>query len=413
MRRAGRNDPCPCNSRKKYKRCCADKDAEADRNNASGRSSAKPISTSLASRGPFGQRLRLTITPQFQGKDHQNHPQRLGAILGRRKFSAVFTLGKPGVQTPPETSFSFDPAAEGDSHLLVTHEAPSRPQPVRFSTVTPDGTQLNFAAVPNQRGALGRLESEPFDADDLTDAENKVWAALMPALSGFSALLDIPLFVEHVWVVDTATHASRASAVTPFLDAPIGGLPRVELSNELRAYVSVYREAVNTNSSAYQFLCFYKIIESLRARRGRVQGERASRGESRLRFSNERVPRGWREQVAWLEALFATHAELTTDAVARYIPEPAVGQKLTYIADHHLRPIRDAIAHTLFDEMQRELIVSMDVAMHTFVLQDWLPFTKCAARRLLKNEFPGEFLVGVPDPSSAATADPEPNASEA
>ncbi len=41
-------------------------------------------------------------------------------------------------------------------------------------------------------------------------------------------------------------------------------------ADEFRLYASLYREALNSLSLRYQFLCYYKIAEGISARRGRL-----------------------------------------------------------------------------------------------------------------------------------------------
>jgi hypothetical protein len=289
--------------------------------------------------------------------------------------------------------------------LLLTHAAheanPADAVELKFRTQQGDGTGLMFAAIPNERGALGRLESDPYRADNFVDAERRAWDALMPALSGYSATLDMPLVVEHVVVTDIERSASRATMLTPFFEAPIAAAPNAALAPELRAYVSVYREGMNTNSSTHQFLCFYKIIESVRARRERIQGERLSRGEPVLRYQHERIPADRDSQIKWVQALFPFNEELDEFTVGMYVPDAASGRKLNHIIDKTLCPIRDSIAHALFDDANRELLISTDSALNIFDIDEWLPLTKCIARRNLKNEFPHQFLVGVPEPTAS------------
>jgi hypothetical protein len=58
-----------------------------------------------------------------------------------------------------------------------------------------------------------------------------------------------------------------------------------------------------------------------------------------------------------------------------------------------LRPLRDRIGHALGLLQGEELELSADDLLHREEVNTWLPLTKCTVRRMLKNEFPTEFLA--------------------
>jgi len=57
-----------------------------------------------------------------------------------------------------------------------------------------------------------------------------------------------------------------------------------------------------------------------------------------------------------------------------------------------LKPLRDRIGHALGLLEGEELTLSADELLHTEEVNRWLPLTKCIVRRMLKNEFPSDFL---------------------
>ena len=85
-------------------------------------------------------------------------------------------------------------------------------------------------------------------------------------------------------------------------------------------------------------------------------------------------------------------------------PLEALGKKVSHVIDQHLRPIRLRIAHAVLDS--GELTLSPDEPNEERELIEWLPLAKCIARRMLKNDFPAEFLgylhedgtIGSPQP---------------
>jgi hypothetical protein len=132
-----------------------------------------------------------------------------------------------------------------------------------------------FTGYPNEKGFLGKIVSAFFQAQDRSDAEHKAFRAIAPALSNWSAHLDIPLEIVQRETKELATGNIQTSIVVPYLEAPFAVAPTHRPSNDFRGYSSLYREALSCSSSVYCFICFYKIIEGLRARRTRL--ERAAR----------------------------------------------------------------------------------------------------------------------------------------
>jgi hypothetical protein len=71
-------------------------------------------------------------------------------------------------------------------------------------------------------------------------------------------------------------------------------------------------------------------------------------------------------------------------------------RKFNRIIYDDLRPLRHAVAHSLLDD--KEIAVPDDELMNR-KLSKWLPLTKCIVRRVLKNEFPYEFLTSLRKPT--------------
>lgn len=79
---------------------------------------------------------------------------------------------------------------------------------------------------------------------------------------------------------------------------------------------------------------------------------------------------------------------MALDSIFR--PE-VLGKKFGDVIDQILVPLRVDIAHAL-SLQSGELTLSADELLHTQRVNNWLPLTKCIARRMLKDEFPAEFL---------------------
>jgi LmbE family N-acetylglucosaminyl deacetylase len=104
----------------------------------------------------------------------------------------------------------------------------------------------------------------------VAEAVSKATNAIAPILSNLSAQFDIPLRVQQMEIVELRTEVRHLIVVVPYNDAPFAPPDHIPLSDDFLLFVSWYREALGSNTAAYQFLCFYKIIEAIRKRRASV-----------------------------------------------------------------------------------------------------------------------------------------------
>jgi hypothetical protein len=247
----------------------------------------------------------------------------------------------------------------------------------------------------NERGFLAKLTTVCVAAT-FQEAYRKASAALHPAISDWSLTLDIPVAVYQTDVKEASTGGVRMTFMPPYPVASFGLIPSGELPPELMGYASVYREALLSNSPLYQFLCYFKIIESLRTRRDRLAAERRAAGIS-LAQPFEKIPTNEATLVPWLDAIFSVRPpawdKMIVDSIL--LPE-AIGRTFTYISDTVLAGLRNNIAHALFEGS--ELAISIDDQVKMEAIHRWLPIAKCMVRRMLKNEFRNLVFAGLPNP---------------
>jgi hypothetical protein len=336
----------------------------------------------------------LLMRPQFAPK---NDPRNLIPVEGAPgDYIVVFTFARPGYVPSPEREFSMEPNIPGDSHLAMAPPAvrvtPERPaiKMHKIYTTTETGEVVVFVAHPNSRGFLGRLETK-LRANNFTHAELKAQEAIAPALSNWSAHLDVPFWIWRTHLVEVASSAKLVIVTNPFPEVPFTLLGPGELTKELRAFASLYREALSTNSPTFSFLCWFKIAEGVRKRRERIAVERVKQGEKPIR-PIERVPAKSEEFVPWLNALFPVRPgpwdRLTLDSI--FVLE-ARGRKFNDLLDKELVDLRNDIGHAISDQSGEPALVADD-ALHIRRARRWLPLIRCLVRRMLKNEFPEEFL---------------------
>ena len=164
--------------------------------------------------------------------------------------------------------------------------------------------------------------------------------------------------------------------------------------SEFRGYAALYREALNTNSPSFEFLCLFKIIESLRGRRKRLERE-ARRNNAQYTSPVEAFPSSTAEIKQWLETLFYIRREFDLSTFEAAVPPDFRGRAAADVIENVLNPLRVNIAHALLPE-DGELPVSPDDLLDTHKVTRVLLVTKCLVRRMLKNDFPNDFLNHLP-----------------
>jgi hypothetical protein len=254
---------------------------------------------------------------------------------------------------------------------------------------------FEFTGFPNEQGFLGKVVSEPFHANDRNDAERKAYDALGPALSNWSVHLDIPLEVQIIETMELRNENVGIRLVQAFLEAPfsVEGTPPPH-DSEFAHYASMYREALNSNSPVYRFLCLFKIIEGIRFRRARL-GKEAGGDREKCYRPMEDIPNDDASARVWLSAIFPIHREWDDLTLHQMIPSESKGKRLTHVVITELTNLRDQIAHGIM--RSGELALSADDLVQIQRVNRWVPLTRCIARRMLKNDFPSQFLSYLKD----------------
>jgi hypothetical protein len=408
----GRNDPCPCGSGKKFKKCHGGTGQAAPRESrvvpaarirADEGTTLEPNQTSASvPLGGFpGQNQHYTIVNQFRN-GRPSHP---AGHPGQ--YKVVFVFSRPGRAPRSDRDLSFNLASEGDSHLSIN--APQvLPRGTEGENVialhlehTHRGRTVKLVCGPNAQGFVASAEAE-LSASSFQEAEVEASRALTPALSMWSATLNIPLHIHQVEVTELRTGNVRLSVTTPYYDAPAGMVSQSGLNEDFLWFAALYREATNTNSPLYRFLCIYKIIEGIVVRRA------ATKVYPRVK---ERVPDDPAHFNQWLDALFPVRpAQWDAMALDSVFTAEALGRTVGDIRDKYLRPIRNDIGH-LFGESEGtnpKARLWIDDPQQTIKVHHWLPLATCIARLMLKNEFPGVFLAFLDERGNSPGGPPNP-----
>jgi len=339
--------------------------------------------------GLEGHRYYWVLRPSF--KDPED-PRNLGGAEGLPgKYRVVLTLAKPGYPLHLPGRHALESTLEGDSNLYIGSDFEKRH---RF-LLKCEGKDFKMTMSANSQGRLGKVILSELEAQGFADAQSLSWRVVSPTLSLLAANLDIPLMIGQVDITELRTGSLSGSILVDFTDVGLHLFPLAGMSEEFKHYVSMYREALNSNSPLYEFLCLFKIIESIRERRGRIAIELKASGESATR-PKEQFP-ALEELPLRLAALLPETArrEWQTKSLSDTFPKAAYGRRFGFLIDEFLRPLRTRIAHGLLDT--GELGFSIDEYGHLRSVERLLPLTKYMTRQMLKNEFPEEFLQGVGD----------------
>ena len=309
-------------------------------------------------------------------------------------YKVIFTISRPGFSLHPEGSFTFNPDLEGDSHLAITEPAIKEILRRNGDAINiasnSDVGNFNFLGFPNRKGFLGKIILSPINALNFEDAEKRAYRALTPSLSNISLFFDIPLHICQTEVCELRTNSKRLSVLLPFIEKPFTTeLPKI-LSQSLRKYGGYYREALNSNSVFYNFLCFFKIIEGMRERRKELNSKKKSQCEKPQKYPRHKIPSTKSDKLKLLDSIFPISHNWDDMALDQVFPRESIDRNIFDIVDKELKNLRNKIAHAFLKPSKPTL--SLDEAEDINLVQKWLPLTKCIARLVLKDEFPDAFL---------------------
>src|SRR5947207_10703174 len=277
--RASTQKRCSCGSGKLEKNCHKPKSAAVP--NAVPAAAAPPAGArlidvtkkpemSMRPWGVPGEEHRIVVAPMM--KDGPKLDQ-INLAGNRGRYRVQFLLARPRDPVAKEREHKFIDGVVGSSHIrFAKPEAERGEHDVDRIVLQLVGKDYQVIGSADKDGFLGKLTAE-LDADNAQAAEHEVYGSITPFLSAWSMNADVPIHIETMQITDLTTQVSSLRVLTPHFEMnfPASGAPPF-FQDEFCQYASIYREGLNTNSAFYRFLCFYKIIESLIAKRGRASG---------------------------------------------------------------------------------------------------------------------------------------------
>lgn len=198
--------------------------------------------------GPAGIRGELFVLDVFENEARRDEDRLHDTSM--RKFKLAGRLGKSETATK-DIKFGFD-VDDGDSFLLT-------PETTRLSRVRcPDGV---FELRKNSRGEHSLVEFE-CEAGSIADARKKFMLAVVPFLDLLTFNVNSPLFLTSISIEDSKNNIRALDYVSPYRPATLS--PHFgSLFPELMPVFALYREAKNSGSSFYKFLCYHKLLDGI------------------------------------------------------------------------------------------------------------------------------------------------------
>jgi hypothetical protein len=278
---------------------------------------------------------------------------------------------------------------EGSSYFALGEPAVknSEYKGLHIERVWPDKTTTRVVFSVNSEGFLSRLHIEELPASSFGDADRKARELIHPILSNLSLKYDVPVKVAQFDVTEKSTGTLRTAVrVGPRFAIPLE--KEMVIGPMLRGLSSLYREGMNSTSPTYAFLCFYKIIESIKKRREHIGQICRSYGEPPLRFEAVRIPAADPELANLAAGAFPKSYQWDAMTVSQVFRVETRSKKLFDVFDKYLTPLRNRIAHALLDSGE---FADLDDPKLLRDIEEWLPFTRFAARIALLTDMKVEL----------------------
>jgi len=100
------------------------------------------------------------------------------------------------------------------------------------------------------------------EATTVSEARDKFLSGFTPYLDHTSYIANIPIHITQIAIHDKK-HETRSTIYTSPYSAVLLNPHAANIYNDLMPIYALYREAKNSNSPFYKFLCYYKILEGI------------------------------------------------------------------------------------------------------------------------------------------------------
>jgi hypothetical protein len=225
--------------------------------------------------GPAGIRADLVIVAVMENESRRD-VDRLHDTTPR-PFKVVARLGKTALAADGING-DFDPE-DGESYLSLPDEAVA-------SRVRLDGGMMEFKKNAKAEKSLVEFTCT---AISLSEAKSKFLDFALPFLDHQAYVANCPIFVQSIRIEDANNQLHSIDYVSPYRTSAISQ-HLIEVSKELAPVFAMYREAKNSHSDFYKFLCYHKIMDGLLGTLRTAVNQRARKLNIALRRQGDVVP---------------------------------------------------------------------------------------------------------------------------
>lgn len=208
------------------------------------------ITLSLEQFGPAGVRHELHVLA-MRADESRTDEERLHDT-SVRKFKIAGRLGK--IQNAPVSE-----GVKGDFTSKDGSSYFQSAQGARLTTLNSPEGEFKFGS--NEQGELSIVEFECLARSPM-EARHTFLLGALPFLDAITFSANSPSFVQTVRVEDVDNLRTPIEYVSPYRPAQVNAHTS-QIFPEMRAVYAMYREAKNSNSDFYKFLCYHKLLEGM------------------------------------------------------------------------------------------------------------------------------------------------------
>ncbi len=198
--------------------------------------------------GPAGVAGELVVVAIMENETRRDEDRLHDETV--RPFKVFARLGKSALVTE-SVKGDFGPE-DGESYVILPPEAVA-------GRVQWGGYMMEFRK--NGRGEKSLVEFQ-CAATSLREAKTAFLKFALPFLDHLAYAMNCPVFVQTIRVEDMNNQVQSIDYVSPYRKALVTQ-PLTDIPGELAPVFAMYRDAKNSHSDFYKFLCYHKILDGL------------------------------------------------------------------------------------------------------------------------------------------------------
>lgn len=297
-----------------------------------------------------------------------------------RAYSFSVALRRPGYGLKSDRVLNLD-VDKGASHFRV-HDANNRFGSWNTLRLSIDGDSNKLEGSVDSEGYLTHLRYGPFEAASFREAEWLGSVRSQRAASLLAMRFESPLDFGDIRIEQLATRKVLVVVRVPDWEVRVPTHIQVNVPEMMHRCAAFYREGINAQSPLYAFLCFYKVITTIRKARKQSFPHRNFQKEFKENLPDDEVA-----ALQWLRTLhFVESISWTDKYLLGFLPDGVRwGMSFGEVFEKVLRKKRHEIAHA-FEE--NSVTIDPDDVSETYKVLLMLPLIKAIARTMAKNTYP-------------------------